>query len=136
MSNIVAVAGQMRDGVRTILHRLRKPAAEPLRASLDRNLRPPGAASIRKFGSGSFDLGEAPLSDELAGCTLRIVQEGLTNISRMPARGHAEVAVRREGAICIVVSDDGVGIGAEPSRDAGSGRIDGNGEKVGCSAGR
>lgn len=121
-SNIVAVAGQMQDGVRTILHRLRKPAAEPLRASLDRNLAAWCSQHPEIRLEGVFDLGEAPLSEELAGCTLRIVQEGLTNISRHASASHAEIAVRREGGdLHIVVSDDGVGIGAEPSRDAGSG---------------
>lgn len=120
--NIVSVTGQMQDGIRTILHRLRKPAAEPLLASLERNLAAWRQQHPEIELEGVYELGDAPLSDELAGCALRIVQEGLTNVVRHAQARHVEVRVwRRSGDLEIVVADDGVGLGGEPSAQAGSG---------------
>ncbi len=120
--NIVAVTGGMQDGVRTILHRLRKPAAEPLLASLERNVenwrsQHPEVELLR-----DFQLGEAPLADDLAECALRVVQEGLTNVIRHARARRVDVSVRREnGMLEVDVIDDGVGFGQGASESPGSG---------------
>lgn len=119
--NIVSVTGQMQDGIRTICtgcaNRQRNRCLPAWSATW-----PPGGSSIRRSSWKADELGDAPLSDELAGCALRIVQEGLTNVVRHAQARHAEVRVwRRSGDLEIVVADDGVGLGGEPSAQAGSG---------------
>ena len=94
--SIVAVTGQMQDGVRNILHHLR-PQAGAVRIGIDETLRryldlwqqhyPDIALDILFDTSfdGALDAGAVPLGDESAQALLRVVQEGLTNVARHAA---------------------------------------------------
>lgn len=119
---IVAVTGEMQEGVRRILHRLRPPAGETLAGRLNTLLdrwrwQQEGVAV-------AVDLAAArtPLPAPLAEAVLRIVQEGLTNIARHAAARHVELLLTRDGGdLCLQLSDDGQGCDGRPSPAAGCG---------------
>jgi len=126
--SIVAVTGQMQDGVRTILHRLR-PHRPQYDLGADETLRRylqvwqhhyPDIALGTTLTAGS-----APVSDELVHAVLRIAQEGLTNVVRHAAATRVEVALRRLHAgddswLELIMVDNGGGPGAH-SPAVGSG---------------
>ena len=82
---IVAVTGEMQDGVRNILYRLRPQAGEALagrlHALLDNWQRQHEAVRIER--SIAPDI--SPMPDAVAQAVIRIVQEGLTNVARHAA---------------------------------------------------
>ncbi len=126
--SIVAVTGQMQDGVRTILHRLRPQQG---------NCNPGADETLQRYLQGwqqhypdiALDMtlaaGPTPISDELVQAVMRIVQEGLTNVARHAAATRVEVALRRlqvgeDSWLELVLADNGRGLGT-PSSAAGCG---------------
>jgi two-component system, NarL family, sensor histidine kinase UhpB len=114
--SIVAVTGQMQDGVRTILHRLRpRHAMDGLGA--DETLRRYLQVWQQHYPDialgATLAAGPAPLGDELVQTVLRLVQEGLTNVARHAAASRVDIALRRQdGYLELVLSDNGRGLGA------------------------
>jgi len=126
--SIVAVTGQMQDGVRSILHHLR-PGGGIAQAGVDETLRrylevwqqhyPDIALGVTLEG------GNTPVRDDLAQALLRIVQEGLTNVARHAAASRVDVLLRRlndgrENWLELTIADNGRGLGSRSSF-AGSG---------------
>ena len=135
--SIVAVTGEMQDGVRNILHRLRPPAASGLQPALQRCL----AAWRAQHPGIALDcdlaIGAAPLPDAVAQAVLRIVQEGLTNIVRHAGASRAALAVSRDGGwLTLSLADNGCGPGGGTvQRGCGLG-LTGMGERVSLLGGR
>jgi len=120
--SIVAVTGEMQDGVRNILHRLRPLAERDPAAVLGRHL----AAWREQHGAieliSSLQLGPLPLADATAGALLRIVQEGLTNVVRHAAASRVELSIVRSGGdVSIRLADNGNGLAGRPSAQPGCG---------------
>lgn len=129
--SIVAVTGEMQDGVHAILHRLRPAVAEDAADAvcLERMLgnylatwreRHPGIAV-----HATLALGALPVGAEPALALLRIVQEGLTNVARHAAATQVAIDLRRGGDdgaawLELTLADNGCGLG-RPSAAAGSG---------------
>jgi two-component system sensor histidine kinase UhpB len=120
--NIIAVTGEMQDGVRAILQRLRPAAAGGLAAVLHRH-----CAGWRQQHPGielafACRLGQEALSDATAQAVLRTVQEGLTNIARHAdaSRVDIELAVA-DGWLEMCIADNGRGLAGGPSRQPGCG---------------
>ncbi len=124
--SIVAVTGQMQDGVRDILHRLRPHradegvgVAETLRRYLEvwQQHYPDIALGV------TLEVGAAvtnTIRDDLAQALLRIVQEGLTNVARHAAASRVDVVLRqihdgRESWLELGLSDNGRGLAAGSS---------------------
>lgn len=129
---IVAVTGDMQDGVRNILHRLRPAAGNGLAVRLERQL-----ANWREQHPGiilnsSLAIGPQPLADELAMAIVRIVQEGLTNVVRHAAATKVDLAITRvAGCLQLTVADNGRGSSGQPSAQAGCGLgLAGMGERI------
>jgi two-component system sensor histidine kinase UhpB len=128
--SIVAVTGQMQDGVRNILHHLRPRTGiagvrvdETLRRYLDlwQQHYPDIALGV------TLAAGSAPVRDDLAQTLLRIVQEGLTNVARHAAASRVDLLLRyrhdgREKSneanearwLELTLTDNGRGLGAPP----------------------
>jgi two-component system sensor histidine kinase UhpB len=118
--SIVAVTGQMQDGVRNILQPLR-PRAEVDAVNVDEILRryldvwqqhyPDIVLGVTLEG------GDEPVGDDLAQAVLRIVQEGLTNVARHAQASRVDVLLRqlqdgRESWLELCLVDNGRGLGA------------------------
>ncbi|GAA1834587.1 sensor histidine kinase [Pseudonocardia ailaonensis] len=74
----------------------------------------------------TVDAEALPPSVDLA--AYRIVQEALTNVRKHSGAGHAAVRITRaDGAVRILVDDDGRGPAAQPGTGSGSGSGKGNG---------
>ncbi len=118
--SIVAVTGEMQDGVRRILHRLR-PDADDLSVRLARCVE----AWRRQHGialDSRISLPDGGVDDELAQAVLRIVQEGLTNVVRHAQASRVELAVQAGDAeLRVRLADNGRGAGRGPSGQAGCG---------------
>jgi two-component system sensor histidine kinase UhpB len=93
---IVAVTGEMQDGVRRILQRLR-PSATGLAEGWSRSS-PAGAPATTASPSARLELGDGPVAAETAAVILRAVQEGLTNVLRHARASRVDFALVREGA--------------------------------------
>jgi len=120
--SIVAVTGEMQNGVRGILHRLRPPPSHGLAATLERTLAAWQLQHEEIALSHRLILGEVVVSDEVAQATVRIVQEGLTNIVRHARASQVELLVTRgAGELRISLADNGRGCDGQPSPQAGSG---------------
>lgn len=121
--SIVAVTGEMQDGVRAILQRLRPPAVgSGLAVALQRHC----AAWREQHPQIALELhgapGDAPLADATAQAALRIVQEALTNVVRHAGATRVDIEVAAAGGwleVCVV--DDGRGLAGGPSRQPGCG---------------
>ncbi len=123
---IVTTAGEMQEGVRHILLRLRPPAEQgvPLATLLDGlcarwREQHPDIALAGDFGQVGGHLGEA-----LQQGILRIVQEGLTNVVRHAGASRVDLTLRQEaGALHLALSDNGRGspAGGQASPNAGCG---------------
>lgn len=129
--SIIAVTGEMQDGVRNILHRLRPVAADNLPAVLERTLVAWRRQNPDVALEASVDVEGGPLADELAQTALRVVQEGLTNIVRHAGASHASLVVTRgDGWLILSLTDNGCGLGA-PSAQRGCGLgLTGMGERI------
>lgn len=107
---IVAVTGEMQDGVRNILQRLQPLAGSGLEAGLQKLL-----AGWRLQHEGvvlesRLELGALPLPDAPAQVVLRMTQEGLTNIARHAAASRVELVIRRTAdSLDFRLADNGVG---------------------------
>ncbi|PKO93723.1 MAG: histidine kinase [Betaproteobacteria bacterium HGW-Betaproteobacteria-10] len=120
--NIVGVTGEMQNGVRGILHRLRPPPSHGLAGRLERIIAAWQLQHQEISLSSRLALGEQPVSDEVAQATIRIVQEGLTNIVRHAGASCVELLISRPaGRLQISLSDNGIGDSGQPSPQAGSG---------------
>jgi len=120
--NIVAVTGEMQQGVRNILQRLRPLPGDDLATTLGRLLAAWQAQHEQIRLAVHLEPGEPPLGDEVAQAALRIVQEGLTNIVRHSGASRAELQLdRRHGQLRISLCDNGRGRSAQVSAQAGCG---------------
>jgi len=120
--SIVAVTGEMQNGVRGILHRLRPPPSHGLAATLERTLAAWQLQHEEIALSHRLALGEVAVSDEVAQAAVRIVQEGLTNIVRHARASQVELLVTcTAGELRISLADNGHGCDGQPSPQAGSG---------------
>lgn len=121
--SIVAVTGQMQDGVRTILHRLRPPLAGlslQLTAFLEGWQRHHPDLALH----ADLAVDALPPGDELALAVLRIVQESLTNVVRHARARTVRVRVHylaAAGELLVEVEDDGCGLRAAEAATRGSG---------------
>jgi len=120
--HIVAVTGEMQQGVRNILLRLRPPPGGSLGPALEQLLAAWRLQHEDVVLSASLRLGDEPVADELAQAVIRIVQEGLTNIARHAGASRAELVIaRRAGQLQVTLADNGRGRSGQPSAQAGSG---------------
>jgi two-component system sensor histidine kinase UhpB len=116
--SIVAVTGQLQDGVRNILQRLRPPvgaaAAAPLADLLAQHLTSWRQQQPHIAVHSEIELGAAPLAGDTALAALRIVQEGLTNIAKHAAASAVHLSVRlAAGRLQLCLSDNGRGLGPD-----------------------
>lgn len=119
--SIVAVSGEMQSGIRAILHRLSPLAGRSLETTLGHLV-----TAWRSQHQGidlcvSFDLGKAPLADEVARTVVRVVQEGLTNVVRHAAATRVDLTVTRGLLLDIRLADNGCGWAGQASAFGGSG---------------
>lgn len=138
---IVTTTGEMQEGVRNILLRLRPPAssqaplATRLEALCDRWRQQHDDIDL----VGQFDQISGYLGEDLQQCLLRSVQEGLTNIVRHARASRAELILKQgEGALCLSLTDNGRGreSGGSPRRSTGCGiGLSGMAERVGALGG-
>ena len=123
--SIVAVTGQMQDGVRNILHRLRTMAArQALKPMVERccatwqQQHPEIVLNLHcQPGSGCFP-------EQINNAVLRMVQEGLTNVLRHSEADRVDLAVEGDGEVLqILIADNGRGrrIGLPPQDGSGLG---------------
>lgn len=118
---IVAVTGEMQEGVRGILHRLRPPASGSLAARLERSLLAWQLQHEDIELLSSVAPGDTALGEVVEQTVLRIVQEGLTNVARHAGASRVELDIRRQGErLQIALRDNGRGRGSR-SAQAGSG---------------
>lgn len=136
--SIVAVTGEMQQGVKNILQRLRPLPGNDFGTVLDRQLAAWQAQHPEIELSVDLALAASPLADEVAQGVLRIVQEGLTNIVRHSGASRAELQLSRQAGQCLVrLSDNGRGRDGRPSAQAGCGfGLAGMAERVAALAGR
>ena len=129
---IVAVTGELQDGVRGILHRLRPPAGGGLATTLERTLVAWQLQHEEIALDSRLALGAQAVGDEVAQAVVRIVQEGLTNVVRHARASRVELDIRcAGGALHVALRDDGRGRDGRPSPQAGSGLgLTGMGERV------
>ncbi|HQS01376.1 MULTISPECIES: histidine kinase [Comamonadaceae] len=120
--SIVAVTGEMQNGVRGILHRLRPPPSGGLAATLERSLLAWQLQHEEITLHSRITLGEQPVSEAVAQAVRRIVQEGLTNIVRHARASQVELVIARQaGELEISLRDNGPGSSGQPSPQAGCG---------------
>jgi len=130
--SIIAVTGEMQDGVRNILHRLRPAASDGLAVTLERQLANWSEQHQDIALNHRLDIGEQPLNDEVAMTVVRIVQEGLTNVVRHAYASRVELLITRAaGWLQLTLADDGRGRSGTPSAQAGCGLgLAGMGERI------
>ncbi len=107
---IVAVTGEMQDGVRDILKRLRPSGllglSGRLQALLDAWRSRHGDIALET----RISLEDAVIDDDVAQIILRVVQEGLTNVVRHAAATQVLLAVRQSSSgLELLLSDNGRG---------------------------
>ena len=129
---IVAVTGEMQDGVRNILHRLRPAAGNSLAITLERQLAGWREQQPDIELAARLEIGHAPLTDDLAQAVVRIVQEGLTNVVRHAHASRVELCITRTaGYLQLTLADNGRGRSGQPSSQAGCGLgLAGMGERI------
>jgi len=120
--SIVAVTGEMQQGVRAILHRLHPVTAGSLAGALDKLLAGWRLQHERIELDVRMALGPQPLDEAVSRTVIRIVQEGLTNVVRHAAASRVELAVERaDGELRLRLADNGRGRQRAPSAQAGCG---------------
>ncbi len=129
---IVAVTGEMQDGVRNILHRLRPAAGNSLAVTLERQLAGWQGQHPDIVVSSTLLIGSQPVADDLAMAIVRIVQEGLTNVVRHADATQVELSINRiAGCLHLTLTDNGCGRSGQPSAQAGCGLgLTGMGERI------
>jgi two-component system sensor histidine kinase UhpB len=129
---IVAVTGEMQDGVRNILHRLRPAAGNGLAATLERQLAGWQEQHPEIIVNSSLAIGPQPLADDLAMTVVRIVQEGLTNVVRHAHATQVDLAITRvAGWLQLTLADNGCGRHGQLSAQPGCGLgLAGMGERI------
>lgn len=119
--SIVAVTGEMQDGVRRILHRLRTAEGASLAGRLQHTL----DAWAGQHGIAvqqAIQVDGTVLDGEVAQGVLRIVQEGLTNIVRHAGASRVDVSLSQtDEALQLRLADNGRGLDGRPSGQAGCG---------------
>lgn len=124
--HIVDVTGQMQDGVRAILHRLRPPQRnDGIEEALQHQLQVWQRHYPAVVVDATLSVGTAPLGKDLLQAVMRIVQEGLTNVARHAAATRVDFTLRRVQAgddnwLEISLADNGRGL-RTPSPAAGCG---------------
>jgi two-component system, NarL family, sensor histidine kinase UhpB len=119
---IVAVTGEMQDGVRNILQRLRPAAGNGLAMTLERQLANWQGQHPEIILNSSLSIGSQQLDDELAMAIVRIVQEGLTNVVRHAYASQVDLVISRtDGLLQLTLTDNGCGPSGQPSAQAGCG---------------
>jgi two-component system sensor histidine kinase UhpB len=113
---ILAMTGQMQDGVRAILQRLRRPDALPagrLGEALGQYCRHWAGLYPGVTLSPRLDPVERALGEDFCLTVLRLLQESLTNVARHAEASHVcvDLACKADG-LRLVVSDDGRGFDA------------------------
>ena len=120
--SIVAVTGEMQEGVKAILYRLRPPSGSGLEVALERQLTAWRMQHEEIELVANVALSSHPLADEIAQAVIRIVQEGLTNIVRHAGASRVELIIAGAADhLEISLSDNGRGRNGLPSAQAGSG---------------
>lgn len=114
---ILAMTGQMQDGVRTILQRLRTPDRR-LCARLDEIVADYCALWSDCHPGIEMNCRTSPADDaideELAFTVLRLLQEGLTNVARHARASRVDIGLRIDAAaIELSIRDNGCGLSAE-----------------------
>ncbi|TVO53190.1 sensor histidine kinase [Denitromonas halophila] len=135
---ILAMTGQMQDGVRAILERLRQPGADTP-ARLDDALTAYCAHWRNCYPAVDLQLGLAPLPATLDASfsltVLRLVQEALTNVARHANAHH--VSVRLDASttgLALTIADDGRGF--DPATPTGRLGLTGMRERLAARHGR
>jgi two-component system, NarL family, sensor histidine kinase UhpB len=119
--SIVAVTGEMQDGVRRILYRLRPATTTGLAETLGRMLANWGEQHPAVKAIGRLEIGDLPVADAVAATVIRIVQEGLTNVARHAGASQVELAITRDlGWLQLNLTDNGQGR-SQRSSQAGCG---------------
>ncbi|RIX45045.1 MAG: HAMP domain-containing protein [Rhodocyclales bacterium GT-UBC] len=107
---IVAVTGEMQDGVRRILQHLQPVAGSGLAAGLQKLLAAWRLQHDTVELDSTLELGASPLPDATAQVVLRMAQEGLTNVARHAAASRVELIIRRHAdSLDFRLTDNGVG---------------------------
>jgi two-component system sensor histidine kinase UhpB len=120
--SIVAVTGDMQDGVKAILQRLRPPAGSGLVPALERLLGGWRQQHAAIDLQATLAIGPQPLADELAQAVVHIVQEGLTNVVRHAGARRVDLVVAHHaGELQVTLRDNGRGRDGRPSAQAGCG---------------
>jgi two-component system sensor histidine kinase UhpB len=120
--SIVAVTGEMQDGVRNILQRLRPAAGRALVPTLELFLKGWRQQNEGVALSSHLALGEQPLDDAVVQTISRIVQEGLTNVVRHARASRVDLLLSRQGDwLHLSLADNGQGCDGRPSPQAGCG---------------
>lgn len=130
--SIVAVTGEMQDGVRAILHRLRPIVGDGLGSALEQLVARWRMQHPAIDLQAEINLGNQPIGDDAAQAVIRIVQEGLTNIVRHANATRVELWVHRPlGVVEISLSDNGQGLRGGASAQPGCGLgLTGMGERI------
>jgi two-component system sensor histidine kinase UhpB len=134
---ILAMTGEMQDGVRAILHRLQPPTAG---YPIDQVLSAYCRAWTGRHPDIQLNYDIAPLTgrvdDDTALTLLRLLQESLTNIARHAGASRAEVNLALDAdGLHLTVSDNGRGL-PQPAVPTGRYGLAGMGERVAALAGR
>jgi two-component system sensor histidine kinase UhpB len=120
--SIVAVTGEMQEGVKAILHRLRPQSGSGLEARLQRLLSAWRLQHEKIELIASIAIGTQPVTDQTAQAVIRMVQEGLTNIVRHAGASRVELVLNTgAGQLNIALTDNGCGRDGRHSAQAGCG---------------
>jgi len=120
--SIVAVTGEMQQGVKAILQRLHPLSGAGLDSALEHLLAAWRLQHEAIELRATLALGPAIVADEQAQAIVRIVQEGLTNVVRHADASRVDLEISRlEGSLQLRLADNGRGRDGKPSAQAGCG---------------
>ncbi|MFO7572627.1 MAG: GAF domain-containing sensor histidine kinase [Gaiellaceae bacterium] len=138
-------AADVREIVVSTLQSVRRLAVELRPAALDDFGLAPALERLvdtyRAQSSLEIDLevgiGEERLPSEIETTLYRIVQEALTNVTKHASAGRVSILLgRKDGAVIVVIEDDGVGFAVERSGDGGGLGLTGMRERLAVVGGR